>query len=111
MRPAPTPLPNGQNRANFAAPAGKTNGHHSDPKFMGGNPKQPLTDVLIPDHKGLHRDLNDFLAGKTDAAGNHMRPQRGNSGRTLWPTLPVKSVFRRWPNSTRNTNKRSRCCE
>ncbi len=61
------------------APKGKTHGHHSDPKFMGGDPKQPLTDIPVPDHQALHKDLNDFLHGKTDAAGNHMRPQRGNS--------------------------------
>ena len=61
------------------APKGKIHGHHSNPKFMGGDPKQPLTDIPVPDHQALHKDLNDFLHGKTDAAGNHMRPQRGNS--------------------------------
>jgi hypothetical protein len=61
------------------APKEKTHGHHSNPKFMGGDPKQPLTDIPVPDHQALHKDLNDFLHGKTDAAGNHMRPQRGNS--------------------------------
>lgn len=58
----------------------KTHGHHSDVKFLGGNPKQPLTKLEIPDHKELHRDLNEFLAVKTDEFGNHMRPQRGNPG-------------------------------
>ena len=28
----------------------------------------------------LLNDLNDFLRGTTDEAGNHMRPQPGNSG-------------------------------
>jgi len=59
-----------------AAP--KTHGHHSDPKFMGGDPKQPRTPMSPEQHRQLHKDLNDFLRGKTDAAGNHMRPQRGN---------------------------------
>ena len=58
--------------------------HHSDPKFMGGDPKQPSTPMPRAPHRGagdsLHNDLNDFLRGKTDAAGNHMRPQPGNSG-------------------------------
>lgn len=26
-------------------PRGKIHGHHSDPKFLGGDPKQPLTDL------------------------------------------------------------------
>ena len=59
---------------------GKTHEHHSDPKFMGGDPKQSLTDIPVPRHQRLHKDLNHFLRGKTDAAGNHMRPQPGNSG-------------------------------
>ena len=62
------------------APKVKTNGHHSDPKFLGGDPKQKTTTVTEPGHKQLHKDLNDHLRTKTDAAGNHMRPQRGNSG-------------------------------
>jgi len=33
-----------------------------------------------PDHRQLHKDLNDHLKTKTDEFGNHMRPQRGNSG-------------------------------
>jgi hypothetical protein len=61
-------------------PRGKTHRHHSDPKFMGGDPKQPTTDISIPEHQALHNDLNDFLRGKVDGAGNHMRPQPGNPG-------------------------------
>ena len=56
-----------------------THGHHSDPKFMGGDPKQALTDMPVEDHKRLHAELNQFLRKKTDEFGNHMRPQRGNS--------------------------------
>jgi hypothetical protein len=66
------------------APKGKLEQHHSDPKFMGGDPKQPTTGMPKDTHRGasesLHNDLNDFLRGQTDAAGNHMRPQRRNSG-------------------------------
>ena len=65
--------------AKSARPKVKTHGHHSDPKFLGGDPNQPVTDLPVPDHQGLHKDLNNFLRGKTDTAGNHMRPQRGNS--------------------------------
>ena len=47
---------------------------------MGGRPQQPRTDVSVPGHEQLHKDLNDFLRNKTDNFGSHMRPQRGNSG-------------------------------
>ena len=57
-----------------------THGHHSDPKFMGGKKNQPLTTLSSATHKQLHNDLNDFLVKQKDAMGNHMRPQRGNSG-------------------------------
>ncbi|GGP72663.1 hypothetical protein GCM10009347_41650 [Shewanella algicola] len=61
----------------------KTHGHHSDPKFMGGEKKQPLTTLNEQVHKDLHKDMNDFLKNKTDDFGNHMRPQRGNSGQKI----------------------------
>lgn len=58
--------------------------HHSDPIFMAGDPNQPTVGMPRDLHRGagdsLHHDLNEFLRGKTDAAGNHMRPQRGNPG-------------------------------
>ncbi|MBX3434361.1 MAG: hypothetical protein KF847_13645 [Pirellulales bacterium] len=57
--------------------------HHSDPKFLGGDPKQKLTSLPKDTHTDLHRDLNKHLRDKTDAAGNHMRPLRGNSGRDI----------------------------
>ena len=45
---------------------------------MGGNSKQPLTKMPQKLHEQLHKDLNAFLRQRMDAAGNHMRPQRGN---------------------------------
>lgn len=60
--------------------APETQLHHSDPKFLGGDPKQLLTELLTQEHQQLHRDLNDFLRTQTDEFGNHMRPQRGNPG-------------------------------
>ena len=33
-----------------------TEGHHSDPKFMGGDPKQDLTPMSKSRHKQLHKD-------------------------------------------------------
>jgi len=54
--------------------------HHSDPKFMEGDAKQDLTPMTKSDHKALHEDLNNHLKDVKDAKGNHMRPQRGNSG-------------------------------
>ena len=47
---------------------------------MGGDPRQQTTDIPESSHYGLHKDMNDHLRTKSDAAGNHMRPQRGNSG-------------------------------
>jgi RHS repeat-associated protein len=61
----------------------KAHRHHADPKFMGGDPKQSLTELGEDVHKELHRDLNDFLHTQTDELGNHMRPQRGNPGSTI----------------------------
>ncbi len=72
-----------------------TNGdelHHSDPEFMGGDPKQELTSMPKDGHRGkgesLHNDLNGFLKEKTDSAGNHMRPQRGNPGTRIRENFP-----------------------
>lgn len=60
-----------------------TEGHHSDPKFMGGDPKQDLTPMSKSRHKQLHKDMNDYLKEQKDMNGNHMRPQRGNSGKDI----------------------------
>ena len=61
-------------------------GHHSDPKFLGGDPKQPLTTLEDTIHRNLHKDMNDFLFGKTKVINGktvHMRPQRRNSGAVI----------------------------
>nr|WP_319998176.1 FG-GAP-like repeat-containing protein [uncultured Draconibacterium sp.] len=58
----------------------KLHGHHSDPIFMGGNIDQDLTRMRASKHRKLHGDMNDFLFDQRDAYGNHMRPQRNNSG-------------------------------
>ena len=54
--------------------------HHSDPKFMGGDPKQRLTPMSTSRHKELHKNMYDYLRQHTDDNGNHMRPQSNNSG-------------------------------
>lgn len=54
--------------------------HHSNPKFMGGDPDQSLTQMSESRHRQLHKDLNDYLYEQKNAVGNHMRPQRGNPG-------------------------------
>ncbi len=64
-------------------PTKKIHMHHSDPKFIGGENKQNLTPVLDSDHTTMHKSMNDFLRAKTDKYGNHMRPQRGNSGKNI----------------------------
>jgi RHS repeat-associated protein len=62
-------------------------GHHSDPKFTGGDPKQELTRIPESQHKDLHRDMNDFLREQTNEDGYHMRPQRDNSGSDIQKTF------------------------
>ena len=54
--------------------------HHSDPKFMGGDPNQRLTPMSKSRHKDLHKDMYRYLEQHTDANGNHMRPLPNNSG-------------------------------
>lgn len=61
----------------------KTENHHSDPVFMGGRKNQKLTEMPVEQHRELHKDLNEFLRQKADETGNHMRPQRGNSGERI----------------------------
>jgi hypothetical protein len=34
-------------------------------------------------HHQLHNELNDYLYKQRDGYGNHMRPQRGNSGHII----------------------------
>lgn len=63
--------------------AGPRNLHHSDPKFLGGAKKQPLTDLSKAEHDALHKDLNDFLRNEVDEFGNHMRAQPKNSGQVI----------------------------
>jgi hypothetical protein len=61
--------------------------HHSDPKFAGGDPKQPLTIIDENIHRQLHKEMSEFLFKKTkvlkDKKTVHMRPQRGNSGQDI----------------------------
>ncbi|HET7539731.1 MAG TPA: hypothetical protein VFK05_07660, partial [Polyangiaceae bacterium] len=62
---------------------GKTHGHHSDPKFLGGDENQPLTEMCQEEHEELHRRLNEFLQNERDGLGNNMRPTRANPGRDI----------------------------
>ena len=54
--------------------------HHSDPKFMGGAPNQPLSRLPRSWHRSLHAAMRSFLRLRTDAAGNHMCHTSRNSG-------------------------------
>ncbi len=35
-----------------------THGHHSDPKYLGGNPEQKLTDIEKQDHVNIHKEID-----------------------------------------------------
>jgi hypothetical protein len=41
----------------------------------------------------LARDMNIFMRQQTDEAGNHMRPQRNNSGRDIRERFPRESLL------------------
>jgi len=68
-------------------PAQETQEHHSDPKFMGGEPDQPTTTMPTHEHQDLHQDLNAFLKEQTDGVGSDMMPRRGNSGQDIRETF------------------------
>jgi t-SNARE complex subunit (syntaxin) len=44
---------------------------------------QTLTKMSTSRHQELHREMNEYLRQQTDLDGNHMRPQRGNSGEKI----------------------------
>ena len=53
---------------------------------MGEDKRQKLTTFDEQVHRDPYKDLNDFLVKKTgnvDGKDVHMRPQRGNSGKTI----------------------------
>jgi hypothetical protein len=79
--PAPKPQSDGVGAKTRSGSSRRDiNLHHSDPKFLGGDPKQILTPLDRSTHIALHNDLNAFLRQQTDPFGNHMRPLKGNSG-------------------------------
>jgi hypothetical protein len=54
--------------------------HHNDPKWGGGDPKQPYQTTLSEkDHQSLHSAMNDFLRG----INQKLAPARGNSGKKI----------------------------
>ncbi len=64
--------------------------------LWGGDPKQKLTMLDEVDHRQLHKDLNDFLVGKTKVINGdtvHMRPQRGNSGAVIQSNFTRKELL------------------
>jgi len=58
----------------------RTHEHHSDPKFMGGEPKQATTTLAESEHQQLHKELNEFLKQQKSEFGHDMAPRRGNPG-------------------------------
>ncbi len=74
--------------------ATKTHGHHSFPKFLGGSSKQPTTKIPQNMHEDLHRKLNNFLRDRVNADGQHMQPQRGNSGAQIRDNFKLDARLR-----------------
>jgi RHS repeat-associated protein len=81
---------------------GKKVGHHSNPKFMGGPVNQKLTRMGEKAHKSLHKNLNKYLVKQTNAAGKHMRPQRGNPGSLIQQRFSPDQRLRAMSNFYRN---------
>jgi hypothetical protein len=85
-----------------------TNLHHSDPMFLGGEPKQALTELTQAGHQALHSDMNTFLRNEMDDFGNHMRRSVGTAGPSSEPTSAATSDSMLWPASTRDPERRIR---
>ena len=66
----------------------KIEGHHSDPKFMGGNPGQPLTDMSGLRHTELHQELYRFLEPRG------MAPRAGFGGPEIQQLHGVRALRR-----------------
>ena len=75
-----------------------TEGHHADPKFLGGDPDQDLTEMLRGHHRGpgdsLHNELNRFLDTQRDAFGRSMRPKRGNKSQRIIDSFGRSRILR-----------------
>ena len=67
--------------------------HHTEPIFIGGDPKQRLTPMSVSRHKDLHQDMYRHLEQHTDANGNHMRPLPNNSGADIRLHFPKSQRF------------------
>lgn len=61
----------------------KRHGHHSNPKFLGGDKDQPLTNMSDSRHIKFHLELNDYLKNILNEDGFNMRPTRYNSGTNI----------------------------
>jgi RHS repeat-associated protein len=70
-----------------------TQQHHSGPMFMGFPANQSLTPLTQSVHNQLHRDLNNYLRTQTNELGQHMRPQRGNSGQQIQRNFTQEERF------------------
>jgi RHS repeat-associated protein len=64
-------------------PQDKLVNHHSDPKFLGGDPNQDTTPMEKEQHEQLHSDLNKHLRDYQDDFGNTMEPKKNNPGQAI----------------------------
>ena len=58
----------------------KTQKHHSDPIFLGGEKRQTLTNMSTSRHISLHKELNANLKNIHTEQGFDMSPRRNNPG-------------------------------
>jgi RHS repeat-associated protein len=70
--------------AKTAAVVGKTQQHHSFPEYLGGLPKQSLTNMSVSQHQQLHRDMQTHMRGITDPnTGRSMAYGPNNTGQQI----------------------------
>ena len=66
----------------------KCHGHHSDPKYLGGDPKQPLTYIDSTDHNKIHSLIDEvFPRRKGTAYYNHLRQANSDFDNKVYSTL------------------------
>jgi RHS repeat-associated protein len=66
--------------------AGKIHGHHSFPKYLGGDPKQALSNMPDFTHRELHSDLGKF-------AGGILKAKNGYTGKDIIRNLGQEKVI------------------
>ena len=83
----------------------KCHGHHSDPKYLGGDPKQPLTYIDSTDHNKIHSLIDEvFPRRKGTAYYNHLRQANSDFDNKVYSTLI--DIYQKYNDFVNNFNRR-----